>query len=141
VACGRDEVGGHHAAPRADYSDTARLYHDASLAEEIGVFLDLVFESPASEKAKLSALLEADPYAEKSFSRNGYKLKDGGILGQDKEKAYLLIRCTDEFAKFAREKLAAIASESKPEVAAAVKKKIEEEESNAEVGFGAIFGE
>ena len=106
-----------------------------------GVFLNLVFEVPIADKAKLTALLEADPYAEKSFSRNGYKLKEGATLGQDKEKAYLFIKATDDFAKFAREKLAGIAAEPKPEVAQAVSRKIEEEENSAEVGFGSIFGE
>lgn len=101
----------------------------------------IVFEIPVADKAKLTAILEADPYAQPSFSRNGYKLKDGAVVGQDKEKAYLFIKCTDEFAKLAKEKLNGIAAECKPEVASAVAKKIEEEESNAEVGFGAIFGE
>ncbi len=75
-----------------------------------------------------------------SFSRNGYKVKDGVSVAQDKEKAYVFMRATDEFAKFAREKLKEVAAEAKPEVAAAVAKAIEEEESNAEVGFGSIFG-
>ena len=102
--------------------------------------MNIVFEIPVANKAKLTALLEADPYGKPSFSRNGYKIKDGIIVGQDKEKAYLFIKCTDEFAKLAKEKLKDIAIECKPEVTEAIAKKIEEEESNAEVGFGAIFG-
>ena len=100
-----------------------------------------MFESPIADKAKLTAVLEADPYAQVSFSRNGYKVKDGSALGQDKEKAYVFLRAGEDFAKFAKEKLAGVAAESKPEVAAAIAKKIGEEESNAEVGFGSIFGE
>ncbi|VVC01622.1 Uncharacterised protein [uncultured archaeon] len=102
--------------------------------------MNIVFEIPIAAKAKLAALLEADPYGKPSFSRNGYKLKDGLVMGQDKEKAYLFIKCTEEFATLAKEKLKDIATVSKPEVIEAVAKKIEEEESNAEVGFGAIFG-
>jgi len=93
------------------------------------------------DKAKLSALLEAEPYAEKSFSRNGYKLKEGSAVKQDSGKAYLYMKCTDEFAQFAKEKLTGLAALCNPETAAAVSKVIEDEESSAEMGFGAIFGE
>ena len=102
--------------------------------------MNLVFEFPLAEKAKLTAFLDSDPYGKPSFMRNGYKIKEGVQAGQDKEKGYLFLKCTDEFAKFAREKLKGMATEAKPEAAAAVVKVIEEEESNAEVGFGAIFG-
>lgn len=100
----------------------------------------LVFEFPLPDKAKVTALLEADPYGKPCFSRNGYKVKDGAIVGQDKEKGYIYMRATDEFAVFAREKLKGIATESKPEVNAAVAKVIADEESNSEMGFGSIFG-
>ena len=102
--------------------------------------MNLVFEAPIADTAKLIAMLEADPYAKTSFSRNGYKVKDGAVVGQDKEKIYAYLRASDEFASFAKEKLAGIAVESKHDVASAIAKKIEDEESNAEVGFGAIFG-
>jgi len=102
--------------------------------------VNLVFEAPVSGKAKLVAILEADPYGKPSFSRNSYKVKDGIAVGQDKEKAYVFMRASEEFAAFAREKLKDVAAESKPEVTAAVAKAIEDEESNAEAGFGSIFG-
>jgi len=110
--------------------------------------MNLVFEVPAAVKAKLVALLEADPYGKPCFSRNGYKVKDGAQVSQDREKCYVFMRATDEFAIFAREKLKGLvgadgkelAAESKPDVTAAIAKIIEEEENNAEVGFGAIFG-
>jgi len=110
--------------------------------------MNLVFEAAIKDKPKLVALLEADPYGKPCFSRNGYKVKDGAQVSQDKEKCYVFMRATDEFAAFAREKLKGLvdadgkelAVESKPEVVAAVAKVIEEEENSAEVGFGAIFG-
>lgn len=112
------------------------------MAQGVGDFLvNLVFEFPIADKPKLAALLESDPYGKTSFSRNGYKVKEGVQVGLDKEKAYLYLKCTDEFAKFARDQLKEIAAESKPDVVAAVAKAIEAEESNAEVGFGSIFGE
>ncbi|MFA6908075.1 MAG: hypothetical protein WC263_04580 [Candidatus Micrarchaeia archaeon] len=109
--------------------------------------MNMVFEVPSASKAKLIALLEADPYGKPCFSRNGYKVKDGVSVSQDKEKAYVFFRASDEFAVFAREKLKTlvgadgkeVAVESKPEVVAAIAKVIEEEENNAELGFGAIF--
>ncbi|MCX6772734.1 MAG: hypothetical protein NTV88_03105 [Candidatus Micrarchaeota archaeon] len=101
----------------------------------------LVFEAPIADKAKLTAFLEADPYGKPSFTRNGYKVKDGTTAGEDKAKAYIYLKATDEFVKFAKEKLAGLAVESAPEVRDRIAKKIEDEESNAEVGFGSIFGD
>ncbi len=100
----------------------------------------MVFEAPIADKAKLTALLEADPYAKTSFSRNGYKVKDGAIVGQDREKIYIFLKASDDFAKFAKEQFTGIATECKPEVSAAVSKFIEDEENSAQTGFGAIFG-
>ncbi|MCX8198238.1 MAG: hypothetical protein N3F07_03555 [Candidatus Micrarchaeota archaeon] len=100
----------------------------------------LVFEAPISGKAKLLSVLEADPYGNPSFSRNSYKVKEGLAIGQDKGKVFVYMKATDSFAAFAREKLKEVAVECKPEVASAVAKAIEEEESNAEIGFGSIFG-
>ncbi len=102
--------------------------------------MDLVFEALTSNKAKVIAIVEADPYGHTSFSRNGYKVKDGTVVGEDKEKVYVFMKATDEFAKFAKEALKDVAAVCAPEVAARVSKKIEEEESNSQVGFGAIFG-
>lgn len=100
----------------------------------------LVFEIPVADKAKLTALLDSDPYGKPSFTRNGYKMKEGTIACEDKEKAYIYMKATDEFAVFAREKLKDVAKEAPAEVRDRVAKKIEEEESNAEAGFGSIFG-
>ncbi len=100
-----------------------------------------MFEFPIADKAKVMALLELDPYGKPSFSRNGYKVKEGMVVGQDREKGYVFMRASEEFAKFAREKLKELAVESKPGVVAAVAKAIEEEENSAEQGFGSIFGE
>ncbi|MEM4555052.1 MAG: hypothetical protein QXT25_04350 [Candidatus Anstonellaceae archaeon] len=101
----------------------------------------LVFECEIKDKEKLKAVLEQDPYAPLSFSRNGYKLKDGAAVGQDPAKCYLFFKSTEEFAAFAREKLKGIATESSPAVAEAVARIIQDEENSAEIGFGSIFGE
>ena len=100
----------------------------------------IVFEAPITEKAKINALLQADPYAEKSFSRNGYKTKEGSQVGLEKDKFDVYVKCADDFAPFAKEKLGGIMKEAPSTAVAAVSKAIEDEESSAEVGFGSIFG-
>ncbi len=102
--------------------------------------MDMAFEAAAKDKQKVVAILEADPYGKPCFSRNGYKVKDGVQVGLDKDKFYVYLKATEEFAAFAREKLKEATVESKPEVVATVAKVIADEENNAEAGFGAIFG-
>lgn len=107
-----------------------------------------VYECPASKKAQLTAILEADPYGEKepepyfhvSFGRNGYKLKDGAVVDEDREKCYLYLSMPDSFKAFADMKLKDVAARAPAEVEARVVKKIEDEEASAEMGMGAIFG-
>lgn len=107
-----------------------------------------IFEAPMEKKSQVMTVLEADPYGEAepgpyhhvSFARNGYKTKDGVLLGEDKEKTYVFLRGADEFLPFAQKKLAGLAARCAPEVEARVMAKFEEEEGNAEVGMGAIFG-
>ncbi|MBS3069277.1 hypothetical protein J4441_02845 [Candidatus Micrarchaeota archaeon] len=102
--------------------------------------MKIVYSAPASSKAKLTAILEADPYAHPSFSRNGYKVKDGSSLGEDKANIYLYLKCEEEVAKMAEEKLKDVAAKVPADVTERVIKKIEDEENSAEAGFGAIFG-
>lgn len=102
--------------------------------------MKIVYTAPTASKAKLTQILEADPYAHPSFSRNGYKLKDGSALGEDKGSVYLYLSCNEEFAKMADEKLKDVAAKAPADVTARVVKKIEDEENSAEAGFGAIFG-
>ena len=100
------------------------------------------------KKSALTAILEADPYGENepapyhhvSFGRNGYKCKDGSMLDEDRAKTFVFIRGPDEFEKFCLLKLKDVAVRAKPEDEARIIKKFEDEEGNAEVGMGAIFG-
>lgn len=100
-----------------------------------------VYECPIDKKAELTKILESEPYAEKSFSKAGYKLKNGKAVGEDEKKLYLYISAPEDFFPFADEELKGLAEESKKEVADRVIEKIEKEESEAEKGFGSIFGE
>jgi hypothetical protein len=99
-----------------------------------------VFECESSKKAPLTKILEADPYADDSFARIGYKVKDGATLGQDKTKTYVYISTSEEFVKKATEKLKEVAVRCKPEVEANIVDQITKEEEAAEGGMGAIFG-
>jgi len=86
-------------------------------------------------------LLELDPYGKISFSRNGYKLKDGTVLSEREGNLYLYISAGDEFfSAFADKKLSGIFSRCAADVEERIIKKIDDEENNATAGFGAIFG-
>lgn len=101
-----------------------------------------VYECDSQQVGNLKTLLEADPYGERSFARQGYKLKDGRVLGEEQDKYYLFIKADADFFKTAEQNLKNISSLKRTEkkVEERIVKKIEEEEGSAEQGFGAIFG-
>jgi len=96
--------------------------------------MDRVYECDASKKAEAMKILEADPYAEGSFARVGYKVKDGASVGEDKEKTYIYISASEDFLKKADERLKDVAKPSSDEVRERVAKKIEEEENSVASG-------
>ena len=101
-----------------------------------------VYECDSQQVGDLKKLLESEPYAERSFARQGYKLKEGRIIGGEKSKFYLYIKAEADFFKFAEEKLKGISSLKRTEkkVEDDIIRKIYEEDGSAEQGFGAIFG-
>lgn len=99
-----------------------------------------VYEIESAKKKDVKKILEAEPYAEDSFARVGYKMRDGTSLGEDKEKTYLYFSASDEFAKKADEKLKDVAKLLEGEAAEKIIEKIKKEEASAESGLGAIFG-
>lgn len=99
-----------------------------------------VYECDSAKKADVTKILEADPYAEESFARNGYKIKDGGVLGEDKTKFYIYMSASNEFIKKADEKLKDLAKSAPAEVEKRVVEKVQKEEEEAESGFGSMFG-
>ena len=99
-----------------------------------------VYECAGSKKAALTKVLEADPYADDSFARTGYKVKDGGMLGEDKAKMYVYMSSSEEFAKKADERLKDVAKRCEPDVESRIVAKIQKEEEDAEGGLGSIFG-
>ncbi len=101
-----------------------------------------VYECDSQQIGNLKTLLESDPYGEKSFARQGYKLKEGKVIGGEQSKYYLYIKADADFYRTAEEKLKSISSlkRSEKKIEENIVKKIEEEEGSAEQGFGAIFG-
>lgn len=100
-----------------------------------------VYECEISKKAEVTKILEADPYAEDSFARMGYKVKEGASLEEDKGKLFIYISASEEFLKKADEKLKDVAKPAGDEVQERVAGKIQTEEAQAEAGFGSIFGD
>lgn len=99
-----------------------------------------VYECELTKKKDLMKVLEADPYAEDSFGRIGYKLKEGAAISEEKSKMYVYISADEAFLKKAEEKLKGIVDRSKPEAEKRVVAIIEKEEESATSGFGDIFG-
>jgi len=100
-----------------------------------------VYECDLVKKAEVTKLLETDPYAQDSFARTGYKLKDGSVISEDKAKLYIYFSASEEFLKKADARLNGVASRSKEETEKRVIEKIKAEEESAETGFGGIFGQ
>ncbi len=110
---------------------------------------------------KLKALMEYDPYLDKSkteeelaalkqdkaanviFARQDYQIKDGISIGMEKDKCYLYLSANEDFLTLAEPKLLS-AIESAKRADQETEKKIilmiEEEISNSESGIGSIFG-
>ncbi len=99
-----------------------------------------VYECESSKKAELMKVLEAEPYAQDSFARVGYKVKDGASVGEDKAKTYVYISASEEFLKAADGRLKGIASAAPDEVQKRVEKKILDEEDTVAAGVS-MFGE
>lgn len=102
--------------------------------------MEKVYECENSKKKDLTKILEEDPYAEDSFARVGYKLKEGKVIEQDEGKCYLYIKANEDFIKKAEEKLKDLVKECEKEVSQKIIDRINEEENQATSGFGDIFG-
>ncbi|MEM3400077.1 MAG: hypothetical protein QXP42_04570 [Candidatus Micrarchaeia archaeon] len=99
-----------------------------------------IYECTRENYKKLQAILGENPYDAVSFSRQGYKLKEGKHIGGDADKYYLYIKADEAFFKFADGKLGDIAVRLTGEKAEKLIGAIEEEENAAESGIGSIFG-
>lgn len=100
-----------------------------------------VYECETQKKGEALKLLEADPYADDSFARTGYKVKDGGALGEEKNKTYVYMSASEEFLKKADEKLKGVLHRCREDAEKRIAGKIKAEEESAESGLWSIFGE
>ncbi len=96
----------------------------------------------ALDDEKLRALKD-DRLANVIFARQEYSLREGQSVGLDKGRYYLYLKANDDFIADADERLAhdfKSVKRAKPEEEAKVIGIINEEQSKANAGFGAIFG-
>ncbi|MFN3909975.1 MAG: hypothetical protein ACK4J0_01950 [Candidatus Anstonellaceae archaeon] len=109
--------------------------------------MKVVYQTNLENKKKITELLESDPYGEQkegkfkgmSFSRLGYKIKEGGLIDEDKNLLYIIFRGGEEYLPFLENYLKDIATKCDQKTTERIIKKIEEEENSAEQGMGAIF--
>jgi hypothetical protein len=99
-----------------------------------------VFGFPIEKKAELIAILEADPYAETSFARMGYKLKEGAQVGADPKMLYLYVSADEKAIVAAEAKIKPLEAAVPKETEKKVIDEIDKEEDNAVSGFGGMFG-
>ena len=102
--------------------------------------MERVYVCDSEKTNELKKILEADPYSEGSFARTGYKIKDGSLVGEDKDKTFIYISASEEFLKVADEQLKDLAKPADDEVTARVIAKIKEEENTVASGV-AMFGD
>ncbi len=102
--------------------------------------MDRVYEIANEKKDEAKKILETDPYAEDSFARVGYKIRDGKSLEEDAAKTYLYISASDDFIKKADEKLKDVAAPVEGEKAKRIVQKIQEEEESVGSGIAKFFG-
>ena len=99
-----------------------------------------VFYVPPEKYKEAKKVVEADPYAEDSFAKAGYKLKEAKTLGVGEEGYYIYVKASEDFLGKARERLRDIAEELEGEAKEKVAKAVEEEEAAASAGLGNLFG-
>ncbi len=104
------------------------------------MFMERLYEVASEKKSALTKILEAEPYADESFARVGYRIRDGASLDEDRSKIYLYISSSEKFIKKADDALKDVAIPVKGEAAERIIRKIKEEEEAAEQGLGSLFG-
>jgi len=102
--------------------------------------MERVYEIPNEKKQDAKKILEEDPYAEDSFARVGYKLRDGKALEEDEKKTYIYISAPDDFIKKADEKLKDVAEILEGDKAKNIIEKIQKEEESVGSGIAKFFG-
>ncbi len=105
--------------------------------------MEIVYAIETAQKSKLTRVLEAEPYADDSFARAGYTLKDSAAVGLPAGKLIVFVK-TEDAALAAKleaklktvEGIAELKGDDKKRVSDA----IAQEQDAACSGFGAVFG-
>jgi len=101
--------------------------------------MKVVFEISKEKFKDAKKVLEENPYAEDSFAKVGYVLKEGKSLGED-DNYYVYLDASEEFVKKAKERLKNVAKTAEGKKAERIIRKVEEEQNSAVSGFGSLFG-
>jgi len=90
----------------------------------------------------LKKVLEADPYADVSFAKIGFMLKESSAAGLKGGKQIVFLKADETQATALAEKLKQVPSfaQATQEELAKIAEVIEREENSATAGFGSIFG-
>lgn len=102
---------------------------------------ECVYEVPAADKGKLQKILDENPFADDSFAKTGYYLKESSALGLQPGKYFLYFKAEETLAKKLEEKLKALetAKEASKEDKEKAIAEIKKGEESAASGFGSIF--
>jgi len=100
-----------------------------------------IYKITGEKYREAKKILEGDQYAEVSFARQGYKLREGGKLeGGEAGAYYVLIGGDEKFFKWAEEKMGALAAKLSGKDFEKIKKAYDDEAGAAEAGLGSLFG-
>lgn len=77
---------------------------------------EYVFAVSSGDYEKLKKILESDPYADDSFAKNGYTLRDSTGLGLEAGKYVLYYRAREEMGEKLKKKLTSKAEEKLEEI-------------------------
>ncbi|MFH1470195.1 MAG: hypothetical protein ABIF01_00440, partial [Candidatus Micrarchaeota archaeon] len=66
-----------------------------------------VYECESKDRGAFQKVLETEPYAHVSFARQGYKLKEGKMVGGEEGKYYLYIKGELDFFKWGEDQVKA----------------------------------
>jgi len=101
-----------------------------------------IYKIPSDKIKEVKKVIENPDVAANKWARNGYILRDAKILGFEENASYLYVKAIDDFFKENEEQVTSIegVEEIKGQEYEKVKEKIDEEQSGAATGIGAIFG-
>ncbi len=103
--------------------------------------MDYVYSVESKNKGKLAAVLDADPYAEKSFARLGYTLKSSEAVGLPAGKYFVHFKSDEDVgALTAKLKEVETVGEATEDEKKAVVDAVNKGLDDAVSGFGTIFG-